>query len=252
MTTPLLLAAISTAILLQLALGIGAAFWRLRRRDTVPLPVRSGHASTTATGAWAGWRDFRVEDDVFEDEGRTRRSLILTPVDGQPPPDFAPGQFHHGLTAQNCMARHTDHTNSALTSGTRAAFSHALLDPALRENCTSRHTAPKTAVHSAPTAQCTQRHSQNGWKPATFDHARFFVLDKDHNAACTTCHTMSDQRQYTCYSCHEHAEAKIRAKHIREGIRNFTNCVSCHRTAHGEAREGGKREGGDKRKRDHG
>ena len=157
--------------------------------------------------------------------------------------------FHQGLTAQNCMACHTDHTNPALTSRTRPAFSHALLNPAIRENCTSCHTAPKTAVHSASTAQCTQCHSQSGWKPAWFDHARFFVLDKDHNAVCTTCHTTSDQRQYTCYGCHEHSEANIRAKHIREGIRNFTDCVSCHRSAHGEAREGGKREGGDMRKK---
>jgi hypothetical protein len=78
--------------------------------------------------------------------------------------------------------------------------------------------------------------------PATFDHARFFMLDRDHNAACTTCHTTSDRRQYTCYGCHEHTEANIRAKHVREGIPNFTNCVSCHRSAHGESREGGGRE----------
>jgi hypothetical protein len=76
------------------------------------------------------------------------------------------------------------------------------------------------------------------------------VLDKDHNAACTTCHTTSDRRQYTCYGCHEHTEANIRAKHIREGILNFTNCVSCHKSAHGEAKEGGKREGANKRKKD--
>jgi len=158
--------------------------------------------------------------------------------------------FHQGLTAQNCMACHTDHTNPALTSRTRPAFSHALLNAAIRETCTSCHTAPKTAVHSAPTAQCTQCHSQNGWKPATFDHTRFFVLDKDHNAACTTCHTTSDRRQYTCYGCHEHTEANIRAKHIREGILNFTNCVSCHKSAHGEAKEGGRREGANKRKKD--
>jgi len=155
--------------------------------------------------------------------------------------------FHQVLTAQNCMACHTDHTNPALTSRERPAFSHALLNPAIRENCTSCHTAPKTAVHSAPIAQCTLCHSQNGWKPATFDHARFFVLDRDHNAACTTCHTTIDRRQYTCYGCHEHTEANIRSKHIREGIPNFTNCVSCHRSAHDR---GSDRERGDRSKRE--
>lgn len=153
--------------------------------------------------------------------------------------------FHQSLTSQNCMACHTDHTNPVLTPGSRPAFSHGLLNMAIRENCASCHEAPATPVHRGATAKCTQCHSQDRWKPATFDHAKFFVLDRDHNAACTTCHTTSDQRQYTCYGCHEHTEANIRAKHIREGIPNFTNCVSCHRSAHGEGREGGTREGKD-------
>ncbi|MCZ8108680.1 MAG: hypothetical protein O9972_63920 [Burkholderiales bacterium] len=88
----------------------------------------------------------------------------------------------------------------------------------------------------------TQCQSQDGWKPATFDHARFFVLDRGHNATCATCHKTSDRRQYTCYGCHEHTEANIRSKHVREGIQNFANCASCHRSAHGESRERGRRE----------
>ena len=150
--------------------------------------------------------------------------------------------FHQGLTSQNCMACHTDHTNPAFAPRSRTSFSHALLSTAIRDSCTSCHAAPATAVHSGATAQCTQCHSQDRWKPATFDHKRFFVLDRDHNAACDTCHTTSDRRQYTCYGCHEHTEANIRAKHIREGIPNFTNCVSCHRSAHGESKEGISRE----------
>ena len=54
---------------------------------------------------------------------------------------------------------------------------------------------------------------------------------------------------YTCYGCHEHTEANIRAKHVHEGIANFTNCVSCHRSAHGESREGGEGERKGKRER---
>jgi len=150
--------------------------------------------------------------------------------------------FHQGLTSQNCMACHTDHTNAALTERSRPAFSHALLSTAIRENCSSCHTAPATAVHSGTSSQCTVCHSQDRWKPATFDHAQFFVLDREHNAPCTTCHKTGDLQQYTCYGCHEHTEANISAKHIHEGISNFTNCVSCHRSAHGESREGGGRE----------
>jgi len=150
--------------------------------------------------------------------------------------------FHQGLTSQNCMACHTDHSSPALTPHGRPTFAHALLKASIRESCASCHVAPATAVHSGSTTQCAQCHSQNRWKPATFDHARFFVLDQNHNVACTTCHTTSDRRQYTCYGCHEHTEANIRAKHTHEGIPNFTNCVSCHRSAQGEGREGGERD----------
>ncbi len=153
--------------------------------------------------------------------------------------------FHQSLTSQNCMACHIDHATPALTQRSRPAFSHALLDPMIRETCSSCHVAPKTAVHSGTTAQCSQCHSQNNWTAATFDHSKYFVLDGDHNAPCATCHTTSNQKQYTCYGCHEHTQANISAKHVREGIPNFTNCVSCHRSAHGERGEG--REGGNRR-----
>jgi len=153
--------------------------------------------------------------------------------------------FHQGLTSQNCMACHTDHTSPGLTPSSQPSFSHALLNAAIRENCASCHTAPATAVHAGATTNCLQCHSQTRWKPATFDHSKFFVLDGDHNAACTTCHTTNDRKQYTCYGCHEHTEAGIRAKHVREGIPNFKNCVSCHRSARDKGRDGDSHERGD-------
>ena len=93
MTAPLLLAAISMAILLQLAIGIGVTFWRLQRRDTVRLPLGSDDGKTMATGAWAGWRDFHIKSAAFEDQVGKQRSLILAPINGLPLPNFAPGQY---------------------------------------------------------------------------------------------------------------------------------------------------------------
>ncbi len=165
--------------------------------------------------------------------GRTvQRSTPVTP-------------FHQGLTAQNCIACHTGHTNTNLTSRRRPEFSHALLTATFRDNCSACYVAPLSAVHSGHTGQCTHCHNQDRWKPATFDHTRFFALDPDHNVHCITCHMTSDRRQYTCYGCHEHTMSNFRAKHIREDISSLTNCVSCHRSAHGEARKG--RERGDDR-----
>jgi len=46
-----------------------------------------------------------------------------------------------------------------------------------------------------------------------------------------TCHTGNDFKRYTCYGCHEHTPANVRAEHEKEGIRDFENCVECHRSA---------------------
>ena len=69
----------------------------------------------------------------------------------------------------------------------------------------------------------------------------------DHNATCSTCHVGNDYSRYTCFGCHEHTPSNIRAKHEKEGIRNFENCVACHRSASG----GNEREGrSERRKKD--
>ena len=88
------------------------------------------------------------------------------------------------------------------------------------------------------------------WKPATFDHDRFFPLDKDHIATCLTCHVGNNYKQYTCYGCHEHTPANMQAKHRDEGVsESLDNCVRCLRSASGEGERKGSREGGGDRKR---
>jgi hypothetical protein len=49
----------------------------------------------------------------------------------------------------------------------------------------------------------------------------------------------NDYKKYTCYGCHEHTPANIRREHVEEGIRNFDNCVECHRSGDkDEAKDG--------------
>jgi hypothetical protein len=43
---------------------------------------------------------------------------------------------------------------------------------------------------------CKQCHSTERWKPATFDHDKFFVLDSNHNPTCVTCHANNDYSRY--------------------------------------------------------
>jgi ferredoxin-NADP reductase len=89
----MLLAAISAVILLQVAIGVGVAFWRLQHGEAARLPMASDDVASIATGAWAGWRAFRVTATAFEDGAGTQRSLTLSPVDRLPLPDYAPGQY---------------------------------------------------------------------------------------------------------------------------------------------------------------
>jgi hypothetical protein len=146
--------------------------------------------------------------------------------------------FHQELIEQDCMACHTDHQGRRFTLRSQHPFSHALLRPGTRDRCEACHAAPKNNIHRDLSVSCKQCHSTERWKPATFDHAKFFVLDSNHNPTCVTCHTANDYSRYTCYGCHEHQPDNMQAKHISEGIRDFENCVRCHRSGS----EGGERD----------
>ena len=177
-----------------------------------------------------------VSCHVVEDIGirTTARETIAEPEMRMP--------FHQHLTEQDCTACHADHTGTRLADNPHP-FSHLLLKPETREQCSNCHVAPKNEVHQNLTENCTQCHSATAWKPAMFDHDEFFELDKHHNTTCVTCHVNNVHTEFTCFGCHEHTPTNIRREHEEEGIREFDNCVECHRNAHDEPEnEGGGRE----------
>lgn len=147
--------------------------------------------------------------------------------------------FHQDLIEQNCISCHSDHAGPKLTKAKRKPFSHALLKPQVQEQCQNCHKIPNTQIHNKVTGDCKQCHSQIAWKPATFEHDKLFRLDGDHKTECITCHVQNIYSTYTCYGCHEHQADKIRAKHQREGIKNFENSVKCHRSSDDKEGEGG-------------
>lgn len=155
--------------------------------------------------------------------------------------------FHHKLAQKDCLACHGDHVGVMKFRRASGRFSHGLLDSVTRGQCAACHAKPADSLHRQVIGECSQCHGSERWTPATFDHARYFRLDEDHNAKCVTCHAGNDYRKYTCYGCHEHTPDNIREEHWEEGIRNYDNCVKCHRSAdevEGEwGREGGR--GGD-------
>jgi hypothetical protein len=154
--------------------------------------------------------------------------------------------FHQSLIQPDCMACHSDHSEPRLVKAAKPHFAHALLRPDRRNQCDSCHSAPQTAFHAQAGRNCAACHTQDGWKPATFDHARFFALTGPHKAqgqtTCATCHVGGDTSRYTCFGCHQHQPDQTRAQHAEEGIRNIENCVRCHRDGSGEGGE--RREGG--------
>lgn len=105
MTSLELLGLITAAMLLQLALGIGVvlrrrqAGSRVAQRAAASLPqgfagpADPADRAAGAASAWSGWREFRVVQRVLEDAQGSQCSFHLQPVDGQPLPEFKPGQY---------------------------------------------------------------------------------------------------------------------------------------------------------------
>jgi hypothetical protein len=143
---------------------------------------------------------------------------------------LASTHFHQKLLKQDCLACHSDHAG-VKRFRIAGRFDHSLLQADAREECESCHKSPGDSLHQQITGNCSQCHAQDKWVPANFDHDKYFVLDRDHKVKCATCHVRNDYSRYTCYGCHEHSPEKIRREHIKEGIRDFKNCVECHRSA---------------------
>ena len=96
MTAALLLSCITVALLLQVLAGAAFAVWRRRATADASAPVGVEEEVASAgppSGAWSGWRDFRVVRRTFEDAAQTQCSFHLHPVDGAPLEPFQPGQY---------------------------------------------------------------------------------------------------------------------------------------------------------------
>ncbi len=138
--------------------------------------------------------------------------------------------FHQKLTTQDCVACHSDHAG-VKRFRQQGRFNHDLLQKVTLGQCQSCHKSPADSLHKQISGNCSQCHNQNKWTPATFDHNKYFVLDRDHSTSCVTCHEGNNYTRYTCYGCHEHTTENIRRKHIEEGIRDYDNCAECHKSA---------------------
>ncbi|MBE9536334.1 MAG: hypothetical protein IMF07_04060 [Proteobacteria bacterium] len=127
---------------------------------------------------------------------------------------------HKGKYGDACKGCHTTKDWKAIS------FSH---DKEKTTSCVDCHKGPKDDLHISASTDCKGCHTTKAWKPATLDHDRYFPLDKDHKVACNKCHETKDYKVYTCMNCHIHATRGIINEHREEGIKNFADCLRCHR-----------------------
>jgi len=85
-----LLGFIVAALLLQLTAGIAVVAFRRRRASAVPAAPSVDIVPKAGSGAWSGWREFRVTHRHFEDASQSQCSFHLAPVDGAPLPPLSP------------------------------------------------------------------------------------------------------------------------------------------------------------------
>lgn len=151
---------------------------------------------------------------------------------GEPLPDRGlRSSFHQFLIEEDCKACHLDHLGTRKVVSRAVVFDHGLLMPTKRGRCSDCHRAPDDDLHRSVQPACAACHTVTAWRPATFDHDRYFVLDADHDVDCRTCHAAGKFKRYTCYGCHAHEPAATRRDHLEEGLRDIENCVECHRSA---------------------
>ncbi len=138
----------------------------------------------------------------------------------------APSDDLHPVLSKDCNSCHST------TDWEKAiAFDHALIIADKKENCNTCHTAPTDKLHATLTeSKCGTCHTSSSWTPVTFDHDKYFILDRHHNVECNTCHTNNDFITYTCYGCHEHTSSKMISEHREDGIYNISACASCHKS----------------------
>lgn len=133
-------------------------------------------------------------------------------------------QLHKQVTTSCKNCHSTEGWKSSVT------FNHDMIIGADKNNCASCHLKPNDPFHKQVIENCDKCHSTNQWKPSTFDHSNYFLLDENHNATCNTCHINNNFSAFTCYGCHEHTESNIREEHHENGIYNYSNCATCHKS----------------------
>lgn len=143
-------------------------------------------------------------------------------------------RVHKDRYSDDCASCHTT------KSWKKISFFH---EKAKWQKCIECHRIPKDEMHTNDDTKCLECHNTKAWKPSSYNHDKYFLIDKDHKVACSKCHDAGTYNLYTCLNCHEHATRKIIREHQKEGMRNFGDCLWCHRVTIGGRSYGENRSG---------
>lgn len=145
--------------------------------------------------------------------------------------------FHQKLLEDDCVACHSDH-KGVQAFNPIGQFSHALLDTDTRKQCGSCHLNPSDALHQKIKGNCGQCHTQDRWKPATFDHDKYFGLYATNSQTqCDSCHVsptdaLHKKLKSNCKQCHTIDRWKPATfnhdKYFRFDRKHTTECETCH------------------------
>ncbi len=203
-----------------------------------PGPMSKGHTSKT-NNCLGCHRPFKNVQDENCYVCHGAKTIGLTKVDGTKltPQRAALEKFHANIVENKaCVDCHQIH-EQALATKIESRVWHEGLNISTREQCDICHVKPEGHLHQKIENNCNHCHSIIKWKPADFDHREYFVFDNNHKSECISCHQKENYSKYTCYGCHEHTPSKIKREHLEEGIRNYTDCVKCHRSGNEEEAE---------------
>jgi hypothetical protein len=197
-------------------------------------------------GAHAGLACDRCHATGFAGTSRQCVSCHRADFDGARDPDHKAGGF-----STECQSCHNDRgwqpaTFDHALSGFALSGAHASVDcgachvngrfSGTPHECVACHrddfdraSNPNHVNAGFPTG-CQACHNTNGWRPASFDHDRFFPLTRDHaGIACATCHVNPGNfRTFQCLSCH--GRERMDDKHEKVSGYRYENqaCYSCH------------------------
>jgi hypothetical protein len=168
---------------------------------------------------------------------------------------FSKGAYDHAKTGFALEGRHAQTGCEFCHRDVRGLADFAKAEPV----CSTCHEAPPSHATEGYGNACAECHGTSSWAATSLKNHRFPL---DHGARepseCKVCHPVSN-REYTCYGCHEHQEARMLRKHRGEaGIRTaeeLRDCARCHPTGREEEGEGdddGESDEGGDRDRRHG